>query len=167
MLKSEKAEVIKDLNDRFSRAKGIVIAEFHKLDVATVNRLRAKLRDHDVEWRVLKNTLAKRAAVGTSVEVLVDDFVGPVAAALSYDDVIAPAKILSEFSKDLEAITIRSGVAEGQKLDKAGVATLAKLPGLNALRATLLGVINQPATKLLRTIKEPAAALARVIQAKN
>jgi nucleoside-diphosphate-sugar epimerase len=96
-----------------------------------------------------------------------DDFVGPVAVAISYDDVIAPAKILSEFVKDLESVKIKSGVVQGQKIDKAGVQALAKLPGLNELRATILSMINQPATKLVRTIKEPGASLARVIKAKS
>lgn len=167
MLKSEKEQLIGELNDKFTRAKGVIVAEFRKLDVDTVNRLRKKLREGKVEWKVLKNTLARRAAKGTTVEKISDDFVGPVAAAISYDDVVAPAKILSEFIKDLETIKIRSGVVQGQKIDKAGVMALAKMPGLQELRAQILGMINQPATKLLRTIKEPGGALARVIKAKS
>jgi len=167
MLKSEKEVLIKELTDKFTRAKGVVVAEFNKLDVDTVNKLRKKLRDGGVEWKVLKNTLARRAAKGTSVEKVSDDFVGPVAVAISYDDVVAPAKILQAFTKDLETVKIRSGVIQGQKIDKAGVAALAKLPGINELRGQILGMLNQPATKLLRTIKEPGGALARVIKAKS
>lgn len=167
MLRSEKEQMISELNDKFSRAKAVVVAEFTKLDVSTVNRLRKKLREGKVEWKVLKNTLARRAAKGTSVEKVSDDFVGPVAAAISYDDVVAPAKILAEFVKDLESIKIRSAVVQGQKIDQAGVAALAKMPGLDELRATILRMINQPATMLVRTIKEPAGALARVIKAKS
>lgn len=167
MLKSEKEQLITELTDKFTRAKGVIVAEFNKLDVDTVNRLRKKLRDGKVEWKVLKNTLARRAAKGTSVEKISDDFVGPVAVAISYDDVVAPAKILSEFVKDLESVKIKSGVVQGQKIDKAGVQALAKLPGINELRATILSMINQPATKLVRTIKEPGASLARVIKAKS
>ncbi len=166
MLKSEKEELIKELNDKFTRAQGVIIAEFNKLDVETVNRLRAKLRAGKVEWKVLKNTLARRAAKGTAVEKISDDFVGPVAAAISYDDVVTPAKILQEFVKDLESVKIKSGVVQGQKVDKAGVVALAKLPGLNELRATILNLINAPATKLVRTINEPGGSLARVIKAK-
>lgn len=166
MLRSEKETLTKELNDKFTRAKGVVIAEFNKLDVATVNRLRKKLRDGKVEWRVLKNTLAKRAAKGTSVELVSKDFEGPVAAAITYDDVVAPAKILADFIKGLDKIKIRSGVVQGQRIDAQGVLALAKLPGLNELRATILSLINQPATMLVRTIKEPGAALARVIKAK-
>lgn len=167
MLKSEKEQLIKDLNDKFSRAKGVILAEFNKLDVDTVNRLRKKLREGKVEWKVLKNTLARRAAKGTAVEKISDDFVGPVAAAITYDDVVAPAKILTDFVKDLESIKVRSGVIQGQKIDKNGVTALAKLPGLPELRATILSMINQPATKLVRTINEPGGALARVIKAKS
>lgn len=166
MLKSEKETLNKELNDKFSRAKAVVVAEFKKLDVDTVNRLRKKLREGKVEWKVLKNTIARRAAKGTSVEKVSDDFVGPVAAAISYDDVIAPAKILAEFTKDLQSITVRSAVVQGQKIDAKGVQALAKMPGLNELRAQILGMINQPASKLVRTIKEPSNALARVLQAK-
>ncbi|MBL9038144.1 MAG: 50S ribosomal protein L10 [Archangium sp.] len=166
MLRSEKESLQKELNDKFSRAKTVILAEFKKLDVDTVNRLRKKLRDGNVEWKVLKNTIARRAAKGTSIEALADDFVGPVAAAIGYTDVIAPAKILSEFTKDLEAIKIRGAIVEGKKVDAKAVQALSKLPGLNELRAQILSMLNQPATKLVRTIKEPGSALARVIQAK-
>jgi large subunit ribosomal protein L10 len=166
MLRSEKESLQTELNGKFAKAKTVVVAEFKKLDVDTVNRLRRKLRDGKVEWKVLKNTIARRAAKGTSVDVLSNDFVGPVAVAISYDDVIAPAKILSEFIKDLESIKIRSAVVDGAKTDVKGVLALAKLPGLNTLRAQILSMINQPATKLARTIKEPGSALARVLQAK-
>ncbi|MBX7097050.1 MAG: 50S ribosomal protein L10 [Myxococcaceae bacterium] len=167
MLKSEKEEMIKDLSDKFGRAKAVVVTEFNKVDVATVTRLRKKLRDGGVELKVLKNTLAKRAAKGTSVEKVSDDFVGPIQVALSYGDVVAPAKILVEFVKDLETIKIKSAVIEGQKQDLNGVKALAKMPGLNELRAKLLGLFNQPAGKLVRTIAEPANAFARVLKAKS
>lgn len=167
MLKSEKEELIKELNDKFSRAKSVVVAEFNKVNVDTVTKLRKKLRDSGIDYKVLKNTLAKRAAKGTSVEVLSEDFTGPVAIAVSYGDVVAPAKIISEFIKDMETIKIRSGVVDGKRIDKAGVQTLAKLPGLPELRATLLGMLNQPAGKLVRTIAAPGSQLARVLQARN
>jgi large subunit ribosomal protein L10 len=166
VLKSEKEALIKEMNDKFVRAKSVVITEFKKVDVETVTKLRKKLRDGGVEYKVLKNTLAKRAAKGTAFEVIADDFVGPVAASFSYGDVIAPAKILTEFIKDLETFKIKSGVVDGKKMSAKDVQTLAKLPGLNELRAKLLGMLNQPAGKLVRTIAEPGAKLARVLAAK-
>lgn len=166
MLKSEKEALIKEMNDKFVRAKSVVITEFKKVDVETVTKLRKKLRDGGVEYKVLKNTLARRAAKGTAFEVIADDFVGPVAASFSYGDVVAPAKILTEFIKDLETFKIKSGVVDGKKMSAKDVQTLAKLPGLNELRAKLLGMMNQPAIRLAQTIREPGAKLARVLAAK-
>ncbi len=156
-----------ELNDKFSRAKSAIVAEFSGLDVETVTKLRKKLREGGVEYKVLKNTLAKRAAKGTPVEVISDDFHGPVAMAIGYSDVVAPAKILSEFIKDLTKIKVRSAVVEGKKTDAAGVSALAKLPGLPELRAKILGMLMAPAAKLVRTIAEPGSSLARVIKARS
>jgi large subunit ribosomal protein L10 len=166
VLKSEKEEMIKELHEKFSRTTSAVVAEFSKVDVETVTKLRKKFREGNVEYKVIKNTLARRAAQGTSVSVIADDFTGPVALCISYGDVVAPAKILVEFSKDIEdKIKIRTAVVEGRKVDVAGVKALAKLPGLPELRAQLLGVISEPASKLVRTIAAPGSQLARVVQA--
>jgi len=165
VLKSEKEEMIKDLSEKFARAKTAVVAEFSKVDVETVTKLRAKLREGKVEYKVLKNTLAKRAAKGTSLEAIAEDFAGPIALAISYDDVVAPAKILSEFIKDMETIKVKSAVVEGKRIDANGVKALAKMPGLPELRAQILGMLNQPAGKLVRTIAAPGSQLARVMQA--
>ena len=168
MLKSEKVELIKELNDKFSRAQTAIVAEFRKVDVATVTDLRKKFRVANIEYKVLKNTLAKLAAKGTSLEAVSDDFVGPIAVALSYgDDVVAPAKILSDFLKDRENIKVKSAVIQGKKTDAAGVQALAKLPGIQELRARIAGVINQPATLLVRTLQAPSSQVARVLAARQ
>lgn len=167
MQKSEKEEMIKELSDKFQRTQTAIVAEFSKLDVETVTKLRRKFREAKVEYKVIKNTLAKRAAKGTSVEVISDDFKGPVALAISYDDVIAPAKILTEFVKDLETIKIRSAVVQGKKINVEGVKALAKMPGLTELRGQLLGMLNQPASMLVRTLSAPGSQLARVLQARS
>jgi large subunit ribosomal protein L10 len=165
--KSEKAELIKEMSDKFARAKTVIVTEFHKMDVETVTKLRKKLRDGGVEYKVLKNTLARRAAKGTSVEVISEDFVGPVSAIIGYGDVVTPAKLLTEFIKDLETIKLKTAVVDGKKTDVNGIKALAKMPGLNELRGKILGMLNQPAGKLVRTIAEPANALARVLKAKS
>jgi len=165
VLKSEKEEVIKELNEKFSRAKVAIAVQFGKINVDQVTRLRKKLRDGKVEYKVLKNTLAKRAAKGTSIEKMADDFVGPVGLVLGYGDVVAPAKILTDFMKDLEVLKVKSAVIEGNKTDAAGVSALSKMPGLPELRAKILGMINQPAAKLARTIAAPGQQLAMVVKA--
>ena len=166
MERSEKEALIKELNEKFARARTAIVAEFSRLNVETVTRLRKKFRDGGVDYKVLKNTLARLAAQGTPVEMVSADFTGPVAIAIGYDDVVAPAKILSDFVKDLETIKIRSAVVEGKKTDAAGVAALARLPGLSELRAKILGLLNQPAGKVVRTVAEPGSRLARILQAR-
>nr|WP_301340393.1 50S ribosomal protein L10 [Corallococcus exercitus] len=164
-MKSEKEEMIKDLHEKFTRTKTAVLVESSKVNVETVTKLRRKFREGKVEYKVIKNTLARRAAQGTSVSVISDDFTGPVALCISYDDVVAPAKILMDFIKDMETIKVRSAVVDGKKIDVNGVKALAKMPGLNELRGQLLGMLNQPAGKLVRTIAAPGSQLARVLQA--
>jgi large subunit ribosomal protein L10 len=167
VLKSEKEAVIKDLKEKFTKAQAAILVEFNKLDVETVTKLRKKFRDGGVKYKVLKNTLAKRAAKGTSLELISEEFVGPVALAISDSDVIAPAKILTDFAKDLETIKVKSAVVQGKKLSPNDVKALAKMPGLPELRAKLLGMIKQPAGKLVRTIAAPGSQLARILKARE
>ena len=167
MNRTDKEAVIAELHAKMARSRAAIVAEPKGLDVETVTALRKKLRDAKVEYRVVKNTLAARAAKGTPVEVVADKFVGPTALVMSYDDVVAPAKLLTEFMKDRDNFAIRGAVVEGALVDAKGVAALAKLPGLNELRAQILGMLAQPATKLARIIGTPAQQLARVLGARK
>ena len=167
MNRTDKEAVIAELHAKMARSRAAIVAEPRGLDVETVTALRKKLRDAKVEYRVVKNTLAARAAKGTPVEVVADKFVGPTALVMSYDDVVAPAKLLTEFMKDRENFVIRGAVVEGSLVDAKGVTALAKLPSLNELRAQILGMLAQPATKLARVIGIPAQQLARVLGARK
>lgn len=167
MNRTEKEEVIGELHAKMAKARAAIVAEPKGLNVETVTELRKKLRDAKVEYRVVKNTLAARAAKGTPVEVVAEKFVGPTAIVMSYDDVVAPAKLLAEFMKDRENFAIRAAVVEGKLVDAKGVMALAKLPGINELRAQILGMLAQPATKLARVIGTPGQQLARVISARK
>ena len=165
--RTEKEQVISELHEKMAKAKIAIVAEPKGLDVATVNDLRKKLRDSKVEYRVIKNTLAARAAKGTSVEKVADKFVGPTALVMSYDDVIAPAKVLADFMKDRENFAIRTAVVEGKLVDAKGIQALAKMPGLLELRGQIAAMIAQPATKLARTLAAPGQQLALVLAARR
>ena len=167
MNRTEKEQVIGELHEKMAKAKTAIIAEPSGLDVATVRVLRCTPRDAKVEYRVVKNTLAARAAKGTSLEPLAEKFVGPTAIVMSYDDVVVPAKLLVEFMKDRENFAIRTAVVDGKVIDAKGVHALAKLPGLQELRAQLAAMINQPATQLARVIGTPGQQLARVLAARR
>jgi len=166
--RSEKEDVVKELATRFGKAKVAIVAEFNKLDVAAVTELRKRCRAAGVEYKVVKNTLAKRAAKGTSMEIIGDLMAGPTALVMGYEDPVGAAKVLSTFMKDKdtkETIKIRGAMVEGKKVDAQGVEALSKMPGLPELRATILRLILTPATQLVRTIAAPGTQLARVISA--
>jgi large subunit ribosomal protein L10 len=165
--RTEKEQVIGELHEKMAKAKAAIVAEPRGLNVAIVTELRKKLRDSKVDYRVVKNTLAARAAKGTPVELVSDKFVGPTALVMSYDDVVTPAKLLADFMKDRENFTIRTAIIEGKVIDAKGVQALAKLPGLNELRAQIAATIAQPATKLARMIGTPGQQLARVLGARR
>src|SRR5512137_3094855 len=114
-----------------AKAKSAILAEPRGLNVATVTELRRKCREAKVEYRIVKNTLAIRAAKGTDLEQLSEKFVGPTALVMSYDDVIAPAKILTEFAKDRENFSLRIAVVQGKVIDVKAIQALSKMPGLN------------------------------------
>jgi large subunit ribosomal protein L10 len=165
--RTEKEQVIGELHEKMAKAKSAIVAEPRGLTVAVVTELRRKLRDAKVDYRVVKNTLAALAAKGTSVEVLAEKFVGPTAIVMSYDDVVAPAKLLADFMKDRQNFTIRAAVVQGKVIDAKGVQALAKLPGLQELRGQIASTIAQPATRLARMIGTPGQQLARVLDARR
>ena len=152
---------------RRKSTKAPAIAYARGPDVETVTALRKKLRDSKVEYRVVKNTLAARAAKGTSLEPLAEKFVGPTAIVMSYDDVVTPAKLLAEFMKDRENFAIRTAVVQGKVIDAKGVQALAKMPGLQELRGQIAAMIAQPATKLARVLGTPGQQLAQVLGARR
>lgn len=150
-----------------AKAKAAILAEPKGLNVATVTELRRKCREAKVEYRIVKNTLAIRAAKGTDLEQLSEKFVGPTALILSYDDVVAPAKILADFVKDRENFALRIGVVQGKVIDVKAIMALAKLPALPELRSKIAGVIAAPASKLVRLLAAPGQQLAQVIGARK
>jgi large subunit ribosomal protein L10 len=165
--RTEKEEVIGQLHAKMAKAKAAILAEPRGLNVATVTELRRKCREAKVEYRIVKNTLAILAAKGTDLEQLSDKFVGPTALILSYDDVVAPAKILADFTKDRENFALRIAVVQGKVIDVKAIMALAKLPSLPELRSRIAGVIAQPATKLVRLLAAPGQQLAQVVGARR
>jgi large subunit ribosomal protein L10 len=168
MTRDEKAAAVKELHDKFAKAKFAVAATYGKLDAATAIGMRKKFRDAKVEYKVVKNTLATLAAKGTSAEGLADVFSGPTAILFGYADPVTPAKVLAEVLRDTaEKLSVKAGVVEGQRTDVAGLKALATLPGLTELRAMLLGVISAPASRLARLLATPGQQLARALDARR
>ncbi|MGC4116582.1 MAG: 50S ribosomal protein L10 [Myxococcales bacterium] len=164
--KSEKEQAITELHDKLTKAVVAIVATPKDINVATITDLRKKFRAQKVEYKVVKNTLAKRAAKGTAAEVLNDLFEGPCAIIMGYEDPISPAKMLQDFiEKSKGKMEIRGAVLEGKKLAAKDVEALSKMPGVPELRAMLLGIINKPAQLLVSILNQPQSGLARVIDA--
>ncbi len=164
--RSEKEQVISELHEKFSRAKVAIVAKPGAIDVATITELRKKFRASNVEYKVVKNTLAKRAAQGTQAELLKDLLNGPTALVLGFEDPVSPAKVLQGFvEQKAERMSVRGAVIDGKLIDAKGVEALSKMPGLVELRGMLAGMINRPAQMLATVLSQPGVSLARVIGA--
>lgn len=166
MNREEKKEAIDELHEKFARAKTAVITGYSGINVEQITDLRSRLRKAAVEYRVVKNTLARKAAEGTGLEPLKDHFVGPVGIALGYDDVIAPSKVLFEFSKTQAKLQLKVGMLDGKLLKQADIKALASLPSLNALRGKIVGLLQAPASRMVGVLQAPAGQIARVMKAK-
>jgi len=164
--KDEKKVAIDELHEKFMRAKTAIITGYSGINVEQITELRAKLRAAKVEYRVVKNTLARKAAEGTGLEPLKDHFVGPVGIALGYDDVVAPAKVLSEFSKTQAKLQLKVGVLDGKLLQQADIKSLASLPSLDTLRGKIIGLLQAPASRIVGVLAAPGGQIARVLKAK-
>lgn len=164
MNKEQKQVFIENLSEDLQKASLVIVSHQKGLTVSESTDLRCKMRAAGASFKVVKNTLAKIAVKGTKFEGLTDHLNGPAVLAISVDPVAA-AKVAVEYMNDNEKFQVVSGVLDEKFLDLAAVKALAKLPSLDVLRATLLGVILAPATKLATVIKEPGASVARVISA--
>ncbi|MFH1729031.1 MAG: 50S ribosomal protein L10 [Pseudomonadota bacterium] len=146
MNRNDKEKMVEQLKDDFSKITAAVLADYRGTNVDLLTTLRRELRNEDINFKVIKNTLAKRAIKGTAAEVLDKELEGPIAIAYSFGDEIAPAKIISKFIKEHKNITfeIKAGYLAGKSLDKTEVDNLAKLPSKQELIGKLLYLIGYP-----------------------
>ena len=164
MDKTQKAEVVEDLNGVFANAGSVVVAHYTGLTVAELSDLRSRMRAAGASFRVAKNRLAVRALKGTPIEGIADLFKGPTGIAVSSDPVAA-SKVAAAYAKDNEKLVILGGSVGVTALDAAGVKALATLPSLDELRGKIVGLLVAPATKIAGVLQAPAGQLARVIGA--
>ncbi len=164
MTRARKQEEIENLKARMANSEIIVLSQNKGLDAKSITDLRLEMRKNDVEFKVVKNTLAKIAAEGTSGEKIADMFAGPVAMATSQDPVAA-AKVAHNFAKGNDNLVILGGVYGDMVLDADGVKQLASLPSLDELRSKIIGLIQAPAQKIAQITQIPAQQLVGVTKA--
>jgi large subunit ribosomal protein L10 len=164
--KEQKAEQVDLIAEKLKRAKVAVLTDYRGLTVPQIQDLRTKLRGGDVEYRVVKNTLARRAAESAGVPALESVLKGPIAIAFGYDDLGAPAKLISEFVRSTRLkLEVVGGLVEGRVFTPDQVKQLADLPSRESLIAQLLGTLQSPVSQLVGIMQTPAQQLVGALNA--
>ncbi len=161
----DKQKVVENLKEKFATTKVVIVTDYKGLDVSQMTDLRRKLSEANVEYQVVKNTLLTRASKDTDAELLADVFKGPSAIALSFDDPVAPAKVLTQFAKDNEKLEIKAGVMGGKLMDLDAITALSKLPSREELLAQVLSAMNAVPTGFVRALADVPRRMVNVLNA--
>ena len=165
MNRQEKEQLVAEMNDRLKRAQATFLVDYQGLNVEKMSRVRKELGTIDTDLFVVKNRLLKLASVGTDTESIKEHFSGPNALAISYDDIVKPAKVLVGLSKDLEKLDIKVGQMSGKPMDSDAVKRLAELPGHEELLAQVLSAMQAVPTSLVRALNGIMSKLLNVLKA--
>lgn len=165
MDRDEKEKVVAGLRERLRKACGTFLVDYQGLNVEALTKLRRELRAANVEFQVVKNRLLSLASQGTEAVVLEDYLAGPCALAITYDDVVTPAKLLTRFGQDYEALEIRIGQINGEIIDLPAIKRLARLPSREILLSQLLGSLSGVPTSFVRVLSEVLRRLFTVLEA--
>ena len=146
-----KEQTVAELSEVFQKAKAAVFADYQGIDATQITAMRAHLRSRSLEFRVLKNTLARKAVKGTPFEALESSFRGPVSMVVSFEDPLAPAKALAEYAKTgvKKSPEVLCGLVEGKKVSPQEVKVLSELPSKEVLIAQMLATFQGPTTNFV------------------
>ena len=152
---AKKQSDAEELKNKFEKSKLVILADYRGINVDDITKIRADLRKTDSEYLVAKNSTLRFAVKGTEVEGVSEYLEGPTAVVFSYDDYVAPAKVLYDYAKDSEFYKIKAGIMDGKVISKEEIIKLAKLPSKEML-------LTQLATVLLANIRNLAVVLDQV-----
>ncbi len=166
MNRSEKEAIVAEVAEKVSRATAIYFADFTGLTVEEETELRREFRKAGVEYRVVKNTLARKALEGvTGYDRVFDKLVGPTGIAFSYEDAVVPAKIIKKFKEKLGKLTLKAAVLEKQVFDGSQLEALSNLPSKKDLMAGIVGSLQSPISGIVGAIGAVMRDLVNVIDA--
>lgn len=160
----KKSQVVDEITTKFKESLSTIVVDYRGLNVTEITELRKELREANVDFKVYKNSMVRRATEATELTGIDEQLVGPTAIAFSNDDVIAPAKILNNFAKKHEALELKAGIIEGRVASLDEVKALAILPSRDGLLSMLCNVMQAPirnfalATKAVAEQKEEQGA---------
>lgn len=162
----QKARQIEALVDQFERAQLTVVANYRGLSVSQLQDLRASLREANAEFTVAKNTLTRIASGRVGVEIPEEHLEGPTALMFAYEDVVAPAKALTDFVRSSRVLELKVGVMEGQVLATPDLEALASMPPREELLGKLVGMLSSPMSRTVGVLGGPSRSLVNVLSAR-
>lgn len=160
-----KKQIVAEVNETASDALSLVIADARGVDVTDMTELRAKAREANIDLRVVRNTLARRAFEGTEYECVIDSLSGPSLFGFSMEDPGACARLFKDFAEDNDVFDIKALAVGGEMLDAGKIDVLAKLPTRDQALSLLAACMIAPVTKLVRTFNEVPSSVTRVVAA--
>ena len=163
MERAVKEATVAELAESWEGIRHAFLIDFRGMKVPEVTELRDKIRETGSKYRVVKNTLAKRAVQGTPLESLGEEFVGPTALAWHDTDPVSLAKVLVEVAKGNKNLEFKAAVVDGQPLEKTGVAAVAALPSRDELIAKLMFLLESPLRRLAFVLQAPQRNLVGVL----
>ena len=163
--RADKVAELEQLEKAFKGSDSAILVDYKGMNVPQVTELRRQLRSAKASYKVVKNSIARRALKGTSFEVLDKFFEGTTAIAYTNTDPVALAKTLTTFGKIAPTLQIKAAVVQGRAVKPAEVAELAALPGKPELYARLLGTLNAPMVQLVTVLSATSRSLVNVLAA--
>jgi len=163
--KDEKKELVTQLHEDLGESQAVFVTDYIGLNVEKITKLRKSIKGAGGTFKVVKNTLLRRAAKDTSADVVNDLFIGPTAIAMVKGDPLGVAKALVDFAKDNEALEIQGGILGTQVLDLDRIQSLAKMPSKEVLLAKMLGSLNAPITNFVGVLAAMPRQLLYVLKA--
>lgn len=157
-----KKVMVDEVSEKFSSAQSAVVVEYRGLNVAQLTELRRLLREENIEFKIYKNNIAKRAAQKAGFDDVAESITGPNAFVFGTEDAVSPARILAKFAKDNDKLVLKSGVVEGKQLASNELMQIATLPSRDGLLSMLLSCLQAPVrdfamvTKAIAEQKEEA-----------
>jgi large subunit ribosomal protein L10 len=146
--REEKKKAVAELKEKFQSAKGLVLTDYKGMDVSEMNALREALRKSSIEYRVIKNTLARIATEGTPASLAKDSIAGPVGIAMDYEDSAKVAREILRFAKANDKFKVTCGVIDGAFCDREKLRAISELPPRDVLLGMVAGTIQAPLVKL-------------------
>lgn len=162
-VRPEKVETVDRIKTELGDTQAVVLTEYRGLTVGELADLRSQLLNKETSYRVVKNTLARRAAADAGLGELEELFVGPVAVAYVKGDPVSAAKVLATFAREHPALVIKGGVLEGRVLTADETKALASVDTLDVSRAKIAGLLTAPLRRLMMLLEAPAARIIYVL----